>query len=68
VKGFKDWFSERYGFWPWLMSDPPPTAFERLADGFAEYVDEVTSELRRTPRPAGRITGDGQVLGYEEGE
>lgn len=40
---FKQWFEGQHGVWPWHPSDSPSLAFNRLADGLAEFANETLS-------------------------
>lgn len=40
---FKDWYTARYGMWPGVEGEPIDLVMARLANAFAENVDEAVA-------------------------
>lgn len=44
---FREWYEQRYGQYPGDVGEEWSSIMLRLADAFAEYVDEVVAEIRK---------------------
>ncbi|MDR6431282.1 hypothetical protein [Brucella pseudogrignonensis] len=42
MKGFKDWFIAKHGFWPGMPGEKIEVSFVRLCDALADFVDSET--------------------------